>query len=177
MFEPTDFWIVRCPPAKTLSLLTDLVELGFAGWTPVVEREYRKARSKKYTRVREPMLSSFIFIEMGDDPHRCAERLDDLRWMLGIRVMRDTGAFAGVKAEQLKGLREIEREAETFGIDNLVKADKFKIGQEGTINSASFLGLTCTLVDRSRNNLLVMLAGATTPITVKAALFCPNDAR
>lgn len=177
MFEPTDFWIVRCPPAKTLQLLVELIELGFEGWTPVVEREYRKARSKRFTKVREPMLSSFIFIEMGDAPHQCAERLDDLRWMLGIRVMRDTGSFAAVKAEQLKGLRAIEREAATFGIDNLVKQDQFEIGQQGTINSASFLGLTCTLVDRTKNNLLVLLEGSNNPISVKAALFCPNDMR
>lgn len=177
MFEPTDFWIVRCPPAKTLVLLPELVELGFEVWTPVVEREYRKARSRKFARVKEPMLSSFIFVEMGDDPHRCAERLDDLRYLLGIRVMRNTGSFAAVRADQLNGLRAIEREAATFGIDNLVKEDQFEIGQEGTINSASFLGLTCTLVDRTKSNLIVLLEGSNNPISVKAALFCPNVLR
>ena len=89
--------------------------------------------------------------------------------------MRNAGAFAAVKADQLAGLRAIEREAATFGIDNLVKQDQFVIGQVGTINSASFLGLTCTLVDRTKTNLLVLLDGSKLPISVKAALFCPNE--
>lgn len=173
MFSPTDHWIVRCHPARTLLLLPLLRELGFTAWTPVAERQYRKARSKKIVRVPEPMLSSFIFVEMGDDPERCAARLDDLRWRLHLRVHKDVNGYCGVRNEHLEPLRLTEREAATFGIDNLVKEDAFEIGQRGTVAGNAFLGLQCTLVDRTRGNLLVMLDGAVTPITIKPALFCP----
>lgn len=175
MFGTDDYWIVRCPSASTLLLADKLREIGFDVWTPVVEREYRKARSKKYVRVREPMLSTFLFIKMGANAEQCAQRLDDVKWLYGIRIMRNNGEYAGVRAEELQGLRDLEREAATFGIDNLVKADQFEIGQVGTINSEAFSGLTCTLVDRSRGNLLVLLEGAANPITVKAVLFRPNE--
>lgn len=173
MFTADDHWVVRCPSAKTLELSKTLRELGFEVWTPLSFREYRKARSKKFIRVCEPMLSSFIFVRMGENPRQCAERLDDLRWQYAIRVWRSNGNYAPVKDAELDGLRALEREAETFGIDNLVKEDTYELGQEGTINSASFLGLTCTLVSRSRGKLLVLLAGATNPITIKPTLFVP----
>lgn len=169
------YWIVRCNPAHTLPLTKTLLSLGFDAWTPTVERQYRKARSKKYIRVPEPMLSSFIFVAQGENPIQCAERLDDLRWMHGLRVWRVNGNYAPVSAERLEPMRLIEREAQTFGIDNVVKPDNFEIGMRGTVVSDAFLGITCTLVDRSRNNLLVLLDGATTPITVKAALFRPVE--
>lgn len=173
MFTETAYWIVRCPPAKTLDLASELKTLGFVAWTPTIEREYRKARSKKYVRVREPMLSSFLFVEMGDNPSQCAARLDDIKWLYGLRVMRMNGEYAAVTAAELMGLRQLEQEAATFGIDNLLKTDVFEIGQVGSIGAAAFGGLRCTLVDRQRNNLLVLLDGATTPITIKPALFKP----
>lgn len=174
MFTADDFWIVRCPAASTLTLMDELRSLGFAVWTPVVEREYRKSRSKKFVRIREPMLSTFLFVEMGTDPDRCAARLDDIKWLYGIRVMRMNGTYAGVRRGELQGLRSLEQEAATFGIDNLTKTDAFEIGQVGSINAAAFGGLKCTLVDRQRGNLLVLLEGSVTPITIKAALFCPQ---
>lgn len=174
MTSRTDYWIVRCPPARTLEIKAELEQLDFAVWTPTVTREYRKARSRRFIKVVEPMLSSFLFVKAGHDAVRCAERLDDLKWLLGIRVMRSAAGYCGIKEIDLTGLRAIENEAATFGIDNLLTKDGFEIGQRGTINSAAFLGLTATLVDRQNNNLLVMLDAASAPITIKAALFCPQ---
>lgn len=175
MFTATDYWVVRCPPAKTLVLAEELRALKFDVWTPIAEREYRKARSKKFVRVAEPMLASFIFVAMGDNPLQCAERLDDLRWQHGIRVWRSNGHYAPVRMDELDGLRALEREAATFGLDNLVKGDSFTIGQTGAVNAASFLGLTCTLVGRTRGNLLVLLNGSQNPITIKPSMFLPEQ--
>lgn len=169
-----DYWVVRCAPVQTLELVGDLNALGFEAWSPIAEREIRLARSKKYVRVVEPMLATFIFVLAGQDPHRCAQRLDDLRHTLGIRVMRDNGNYAGTSAASLEPLRAIEREAATFGIDNMVAGDQYEIGQRGSINANAFLGLSCTLVGRRRSKLLILIDGATSPIEIKPAIFVPK---
>jgi hypothetical protein len=174
MIGTTDYWVVRCDPRKTLLLAEELRVLGFTVWAPIAEREYRKARSKKYERVAEPMLPSFIFVLAGDNPKRCAERLDDLRFLIGIRVMRENGHYAGTSAISLDPLRAIEHEAATFGFDNMVKNDTYAIGDTGSINALSFMGLSCTIVGRSRGALIVLIDNMTTPITIKTALFCPS---
>ena len=168
------FWIIRCSPAQTLSLRETLTALGFDAWTPVVERSYRKARSRKMIRVAEAMLSSFIFVEGGDNPRQCVERLDDLRYLHLFRVWRQGGDFVSVPASALDPLRASEREAAVVGCDNMVKADAFTIGQRGALNAPAFEGLQCTLVDRTRKNLLVLLDGSSSPISVNPALFMPS---
>lgn len=167
------YWIVRCAPARTLQNTKELKELGFDAWAPIAEREYRKARSKKYIRVVESLLPSFIFVAAGDNPQQCAERLDDLRMQLGIRVMRERGKYCGTSEASLAGLRAVEHDAQTFGLDNMVKGDTYEIGQEGTVNSIAFMGLTCKLVGRSGKNLIILMSDSTQAITIKPSMFVP----
>jgi Transcription termination factor nusG len=171
------FWlIIRCAPAATLSSAAELRSKGFDVWTPIVEREYRKARSKKYIRHKEPLLSSYIFVEVGDDREQCAADIDDLRYTLGVRVMRHLGEYAGTSERSLEPLREMERDAETWGVDNLLKYDNLKLGQIGQVNAAAFGGLECKIVGRSRGNLILEITGSVVPVTVKPSLFVPASA-
>lgn len=175
MIGTDDFWIVRCDPAKTLEFTRSLLFEGFEAWAPVVEREYRLPRSKKYARSVEPLLASFIFVRAGAHPQQCAERLDDMRLLYGIRVMRENGRYAGVTDKALDGLRATERDAATFGIDNLVKDDNFKVGDTGTVAAPTLGGILCTIVSRSKSNLIVSLEGSNIPLTIKCAMFIPTN--
>lgn len=168
------YWVVRCQPAKTLSLVGELEDMGFEVWSPSIEREYRKARSKKFIKVTEPIIGGFLFVAGGNNPIQCAERLGDLSNLLGIRVMRENGRYAQTSPESLEPLRELELEARTRGSENVTKINPYAIGMRGTVDAIAFAGLTCSVVGAVRKKLIVVFDDHIAPVEIRNSLFRPE---
>jgi len=126
-------WLVlRCPPAATERLETDLRGFNLAAWTPRFRTLARTRHTRRKKAIEMIALPSFVFL--GEKDLEEARGLYATGQIGKFHVFAISGVRVLLSEKDLEGLRAVDQEQEPQ------KPKRFEVGQKITVTSGPFAG-------------------------------------